>query len=54
MSQFPALPGDPRNRDELKDWLKRHEADQPGVPLTAREALMVKSLQHRRPPYSLT
>jgi hypothetical protein len=50
----PPLPGDPRNRDELKQWLKEREQRHPGTPLTAREYLMVQKLQRRRPPYSLT
>jgi hypothetical protein len=50
----PSLPGDPRNREELAHWLKERERNHPGVPLSAREVLMIKSLQTRRPPYSLT
>lgn len=50
----PAKPGDPRNREELKDWLKRREEQFPGQPLDAREYLMVQRLQGRRPAYSLT
>ena len=51
---IPRLPGDPRNRDELKDWLKEREHRQPGVPLTAREELMIRHLRPKRPPYSIT
>ena len=50
----PKLPGDPRNREELAEWLKRREHQQPGVPLTPREYLMIQRLGSKRPPYSLT
>lgn len=52
--QPPSLPGDPRNREELKEWLKRREEQQPGAPLTAREYLMVQRLTSARPTYSIT
>ena len=51
---IPKLAGDPRNREELKDWLEWRERLQPGVPLTSREYLMIKQLQTKRPPYSIT
>jgi len=54
MSEIPKLLTDPRNREELKDWLKRREQLYPGVPLSAREYLMVQRLGSSRPPYSLT
>lgn len=54
MSDPPALPGDPRNREELVEWLKRREEQYPGVPLSPREYLMVQRLKSSRPAYSLT
>lgn len=51
---IPQKPGDPRNREELKDWLERREEDKPGQPLDAREYLMVQRLGRKRPVYSLT
>lgn len=49
----PILLTDPRNRQELQDWLKRREELWPGKPLSAREYLMVQRLQSSRPPYSI-
>lgn len=54
MSDIPAIPGDPRTRDELKDWLERREKLKPDEPLTAREYLMIERLRGKRPPYSIT
>jgi hypothetical protein len=54
MSDIPTIPGDPRNREELKDWLERREKLNPGEALTAREYLMVERLRGKRPPYSIT
>jgi hypothetical protein len=51
---IPSLPNDPRNRDELKEWLKDRKERQPGEPLTPREYVMIHNLKTRRPPYSLT
>jgi hypothetical protein len=51
---IPHLPADPRNREELKDWLERREQLYPGLPLTPREYLMVQGLQQKRPAYSIT
>lgn len=56
---YQPQPGDPRNRKELDDWLKRrqvlleHEGLPADTPLTAREYLMVQTLQSGRPPYSI-
>lgn len=46
--------GDPKTRDELKDWLKRREELFPGAPLNARQYLMVQWLRGKKPAYSLT
>ncbi len=51
---IPPLQGDPTNRKELETWLRQREKKQPGVPLSAREYLMVQRLGSARPPYSLT
>jgi hypothetical protein len=45
---------EPRTREQLKDWLAWREQQYPGVPLSAREYLMVQRLKSSRPPYSLT
>ena len=47
-----ALPDDPRNREELKDWLERREEEHPGEPLTPREWIMVQRLNAQRAAYS--
>ena len=53
------LPTDPKNRQDLDDWLKRRREyfERQGLPepaLSAREYLMVQRLQAQRPAYSLT
>ena len=48
--EYPPMPADPRNRDELRDWLKRRDEIAPGVPLSPREYLMVRRLSSRLKP----
>lgn len=56
MSEPVRLPTDPRNRQELADWLRRRGElfDGNPPPLSAREYLMVQRLQSARAPYSIT
>lgn len=54
MTDYPKMPTDPRNREELKGWIAKRAKARPNEPLDAREAIMVRSLQSRRPPYSIT
>lgn len=51
---IPSLPADPKNREQLADWLVRREQLFPGLPLSPREYLMVQKLQRKRPAYSIT
>jgi len=50
------LPTDPRNRQELQDWLRRRAEQYDGKPppLSAREYLMVQRLGDPKARYSLT
>jgi hypothetical protein len=53
------LPTDPKNRQQLADWLQRRQellkldGKPADTPLTAREYLMVQRLQAARPAYSI-
>lgn len=56
---IPALPTDPKNREQLKHWLERRQElltleGKPNTPLTARESLMVQHLMRARAAYSIT
>jgi len=57
---IPSLPTDPKNRQQLADWLQRRqellklEGKPLDTPLSAREALMIQKLQAARTAYSIT
>ena len=53
MTDYPPLRTDPRTPKELDQWLAEREERLPGVPLTAREMLMVQRVG-RREDYSIT
>ena len=49
---YPIRQGDPKSRAELDEWLRRREELLPGVPLSAREYLMVQALTNLRRRYA--
>jgi hypothetical protein len=49
---YPIRQGDPKTRAELDEWLKRREEALPGIPLSAREYLMVQALTSLRRRYA--